>query len=83
MDEPSRMARAKELGFRTDDPVYHGSAADFEAFDRAKGGATTGAAPAREGVWATRDPQDADFYADLAAGTQSTRLQDRAEPEHR
>ena len=33
MDYSSRMARAKDQGFDTDTPVYHGTASDFDAFD--------------------------------------------------
>ena len=33
MDEASRMARAREMGFDTSRPVYHGTATDFRAFD--------------------------------------------------
>ena len=32
MDKPSRMARAKEQGFDVDNPVYHGTNADIDAF---------------------------------------------------
>ena len=32
MDTPSRMARAKEQGFDVDNPVYHGTNADIDAF---------------------------------------------------
>jgi len=33
MDYSSRMARAKDQGFDTSTPVYHGTASDFDAFD--------------------------------------------------
>lgn len=33
MSESARLARAKEMGFDIDTPVYHGTAVDFEAFD--------------------------------------------------
>ena len=33
MDEASRMARAKEMGFDVDNPVYHGSTHNVESFD--------------------------------------------------
>ena len=36
MDYASRMQRAKDMGFDTSKPVYHGTATDFEAFDPAK-----------------------------------------------
>jgi len=33
MDYYSRLARARDQGFDTDTPVYHGTASDFDAFD--------------------------------------------------
>jgi len=33
MDYASRMQRAKDMGFDTSRPVYHGTATDFDAFD--------------------------------------------------
>ena len=36
MDEASRMARAKEMGFDTDNPVYHGTMKDFPEFSKDK-----------------------------------------------
>ena len=33
MDEASRMARAKEMGFDTSRPVFHGTSVDFQEFD--------------------------------------------------
>ncbi len=35
MDEASRLARAKEMGFDTDNVWYHGTNKDFDAFDTA------------------------------------------------
>jgi hypothetical protein len=68
MDEASRMARAKKMGFRENMPLYHGSDADFSAFDLAKRGSTTGVAPARVGAaWLAFEPEVADQFADLAA----------------
>lgn len=68
MDEASRMARAREMGFHTDMPLYHGSATSFEAFaPPSNAGSTTGAAPARQGVWSALDPGVADEFAEMAA----------------
>lgn len=33
MSTPARMARAKAMGFDVDNPVYHGTSEDFDAFD--------------------------------------------------
>src|SRR5712691_1923830 len=69
MDQASRVARAKEMGFRTDMPLAHGSASEFTAFDPAQGGATSAAAPARMGVWTEVAPFRgiADEFAQTAA----------------
>lgn len=54
MDEASRMARAREMGFDTDTPMYHATAADFPAFDDAFLGQQTSenAINFDEGSWA-------------------------------
>lgn len=67
MDEASRMARAQDAGFYTNMPLFHGTADDFRAFDLNKGGRTTGAAPARQGVWLADDPSLAEEFARQAA----------------
>lgn len=64
MDEASRMARAREMGFDTDTPLYHGTGADFPAFDAARFQQSdfgTGGA----GVYSSESPQLAGAYADL------------------
>lgn len=67
MDQASRIAREKDMGFRIDMPLYHGSSKDFPEFDPAKRGATTGAAPAQQGAaWLSRDPETANEFAVLA-----------------
>ena len=37
MDEASRLSRAKQMGFDTDTPVYHGTTHNFKQFDPSKG----------------------------------------------
>jgi hypothetical protein len=39
MDQASRMVRAQDMGFDTGTPLYHGTGADFQAFDPAMIGA--------------------------------------------
>ncbi len=68
MDEASRMARAKDMGFRTGMPLYHGTNADIKAFDPSQAARTSGSSPAGHGVFAALDPQTAAEFADLAAG---------------
>jgi hypothetical protein len=66
MDLASRMARAETMGFRTGMPLYHGSANTFSAFDPARRGAMTGAAPARQGVALAVEPEVANEFAEIA-----------------
>jgi len=67
MDEASRLARAKEMGFHADVPLYHGTDKEFRAFDPTKRGDMTGATSARTGEWTTADPVMAEHYAFEAA----------------
>jgi ADP-Ribosyltransferase in polyvalent proteins len=67
MDQESRMARAREMGFRTDEPLYHGTNRAFESFDPARRGHTTKAESARLGVWLATDPELANSFAILSA----------------
>lgn len=54
MDEASRMARAREMGFDTDTPMYHATGEDFTAFDDAFLGQVTSqnATDFDQGSWA-------------------------------
>jgi hypothetical protein len=56
MDDESRMARAKAMGFNMAELLGHGTAFDFRAFDRNKFGSTTGAGTARQGIWTEVNP---------------------------
>jgi hypothetical protein len=47
-------------------PLYHGSAAEFGAFDPKFRGSVTGNPMARMGVAAARDPEYANYFAQLA-----------------
>jgi hypothetical protein len=68
MDQAARMGRAKELGFRLEEPLYHGTGADFDEFDPAMRGSTTGTETARQAAaWLTTDPGLASSYAKSAA----------------
>lgn len=58
MDEASRMARAREMGFDVDTPMYHGTNADFEAFDVSR--SPYGA------VFIGEDPKMASSFATIA-----------------
>lgn len=68
MDEASRMARAREMGFRLDLPLGHGTAplVPFREFDPSRLGTMTSAAPARLGVWAEVNPKPGGLAEDFA-----------------
>lgn len=66
MDQASRLARAKAMGFRIEEPVYHGTDRVFDAFDLKAGGRTTGSRTAPLGVWASHSPNVADEFARMA-----------------
>ena len=57
MDEASRMARAREMGFG-DTEYYHGTRSDFGEFGRIDGGNAYG-----DGYYFTKDPADGSRYA--------------------
>lgn len=54
LDEASRMARAREMGFNTSRPMYHGTKSDFSGFNSMP--------------WATDDASFAWDYAGLSDG---------------
>jgi hypothetical protein len=66
MDEASRMARAREMGFDTSMPLYHGTAADFDAFDPSLAG-TQKYSDWGQGIYLTPSPSNADYYRGEAA----------------
>ena len=68
MDEASRIARARDMGFDTDMPLYHGSASDFPAFDKANRGSATNAMSAKRATWMADSPDVAGGYATFAEG---------------
>ncbi len=61
MDLASRMARAREMGFDTGTPLYHGTGQDFPAFDVNRAGARE-ASFYGEGVYSTAMPDLAAEY---------------------
>jgi GNAT superfamily N-acetyltransferase len=63
MDTPSRMARAKAMGFDVDAPLYHGTDKDFAAFDLGKTGTATDTGFYGKGIYAAPDPDAASNYA--------------------
>ncbi len=67
MDQASRMARAKELGFDTDRILYHGTGRNFDAFD-VGADKVTGGGLNDQGVFLTPDPKAASRYAETFGG---------------
>jgi hypothetical protein len=64
MDTASRMARAKEMGFRTDMPLYHGSGTEFSS---ARAVPTNAAGMEPPGVSLALDPDLAGLFAENSA----------------
>jgi len=62
MDTASRMARAEGMRFDTGAPLYHGTAADFQAFDNRKTG-TNDAGLWGRGHYLAASPETATSYA--------------------
>jgi len=68
MDEASRMARAKEMGFDTDTVWYHGTQGDIAAMDNSLLGETTGAPSALQAHFFAKKPSVASSYSSLGGG---------------
>ena len=64
LDEASRMARAREMGFDTDTPLYHGTNADVPAFDPSRAGQV--GADFGPASYTTTSPTTASGYAGQA-----------------
>lgn len=60
MDQASRMARAREMGFDTDTTWYHGTSAQFDAFDPSK--VRDHSIPS---IWHTSSPEAASYFANI------------------
>lgn len=67
MSHEARMARAKEIGFDTDNILYHGTAANFDEFKLDLGGATSGSRAGSLGVSSSRSPEIANEFAERAS----------------
>jgi hypothetical protein len=73
------MERAKQMGFDTDNVLYHGTADDFTSFDAKQFGSSTKASGASQAAWLVSDPRTAAGYADHAAGKPVRDLMEKAE----
>lgn len=72
MDHASRMARAREMGFDVDVPLYHGTQAQFDAFEPSKFGSFG------PGVYVTKDQRHAGHFAQNKSGPRGEILDLRA-----
>jgi len=63
MSHAARMQRARDMGFDVDNTLYHGTKADFEAFDPALRGSSTDPGWYGPGEYTTPHPASADAYA--------------------
>jgi len=66
MDQASRMARAKQMGFDPETTWYHGTKANIEEFNPQELGSSTRAQSAKKGFFFTTDPSTASDYSSLA-----------------
>ena len=57
------MDRARVMGFDVDNPVYHGTGANIDAFDLSRSGSASGAEQYGTGVYTTTNPTLASGYA--------------------
>ncbi len=67
MDEASRMARAREMGFDVDNVYYHGTMKDVDQFDPEKFG-TNDYGWHGKGVYLATDPEWANTYSGMSKG---------------
>ena len=68
MDEASRLARAREMGFDVNKPMYHGTYEDFDEFRPSSDGMLG------PGVYLTSAPEEASQYAQMIANPLSNRF---------
>ncbi len=66
MDEASRMARARDMGFGDQD-LYHGTAKDFPAFSQEHRGGANPTATSQRADWLASEPETARTYAEHAS----------------
>jgi hypothetical protein len=65
MSKAARMARAADLGFDTERPLYHGTAGDFKAFDTDFAGTAAGS-PEERAVFLSPSPEIANMFSEIA-----------------
>ena len=63
MDSSSRLKRAKELGFDTDNPVFHGTSGNIKSFDGEMANISSQTGVPKNSFFFTSDPENAATYA--------------------
>ena len=76
MDQASRMARAKKMGFDTKKDWFHGTKANVDEFSKDALGSSTNAGSAKQGFFFASDPTTASDYAKIAPDRASLRYQE-------
>jgi len=74
MSEAARLARAKEMGFNTEQTFYHGTKGNIESFAPEMKGGSTNAGSAKQGFFFASDPSTASDYANLGKSQKELRL---------
>lgn len=69
MSKPARFRRARTMGFKTDQPWYHGTSDDIKAFSLDKT-QTRDSGFIGRGVYLTSSPDIAKYYANMATPTE-------------
>lgn len=72
--DAERITRAKSMGFHTRIPLYHGTNAEFDAFDPTIASAKTNNPAAQSAIFAAGDPETAAEFAGKASPTSSPRV---------
>jgi hypothetical protein len=78
MSKKARMQRARDMGFDTDTPLYHGTVDDFSSFSRDQRGKVAPSMSSKRATWAASDPDVAEGYMNLAEGGGVQRLIDES-----
>lgn len=69
MDQASRLQRARDMGFDTETPLYHGTRRDFDAFMQPQKHSQYG-----PGVYTARNPDEASRYAMIGDNVEGSRV---------
>jgi hypothetical protein len=73
-ENESRMMRAKNMGFHISMPLYHGTNAEFDAFNPTIASSKTNNPAAQQAIFAAADPETAAEFAGKASPTSSPKV---------